>query len=231
MLADTIDTCGCALLDPILPSHELASLTRSIERLSTTQAQERSLYAVRRLAQVVPQARELAGSPALLRMLQPFLGPRPRLVRSLLFDKLPGANWLVPWHQDLTIAVRSRVETPGFGPWSVKDGVVHVQPPRRILESMLTVRMHLDAATPENGPLRIVPGSHRHGVLTDPQQITALRRELGERTILQAAGGVFLMRPLLLHASSKASRPSHRRIIHLEFAREELPNGLEWTDA
>lgn len=60
---------------------------------------------------------------ALGRLAAELLGPGARAVRALAFDKRPDANWAVGWHQDRTIAVRVRIETPGFGPWSVKGGV------------------------------------------------------------------------------------------------------------
>src|SRR5262245_7189469 len=85
---------------------------------------------------------------------EPILGPGAFVVRGLFFDKTPRANWKVSWHQDLTIAVRVRIEAPGFGPWSLKAGVVHVQPPAEILERMATVRLHLDDCSESNGPLR-----------------------------------------------------------------------------
>ena len=60
---------------------------------------------------------------------------------------------------------------------------------------MLTVRIHLDEVTEENGPLQVIPGSHRSG--------KELRlNETLPRTVLADQGDVLLMRPLLLHASS-----------------------------
>jgi ectoine hydroxylase-related dioxygenase (phytanoyl-CoA dioxygenase family) len=107
----------------------------------------------------------------------------------------------------------------------VKAGVPHVQPPVQILQSMLTARIHLDDCGPENGPLRVCPGSHHHGLLDD-QAIEHLRQTAV--SVLAKAGDVLYMRPLLLHASSAAISPSHRRVIHLEFAGVSLPDGLEW---
>jgi ectoine hydroxylase-related dioxygenase (phytanoyl-CoA dioxygenase family) len=140
------------------------------------------------------------------------------------------ANWKVPWHQDLTIEVRERIDMPGFGPWSVKGGVAHVQPPVSLLEQMLAVRIHLDDSTAENGPLRVIPGSHRAGRLT-VEEMLELREKHGEVALSVARGGVILMRPLLAHASSAAERPTNRRVVHLEFAAGELPGGLRWRTA
>ena len=149
-------------------------------------------------------------------------------MRGILFDKTPGANWNVVWHQDLSIAVRERRDVPGFGPWSQKAGVAHVQPPPTILERMLTVRLHLDDCDEANGPLLVLPGSHRSGRLT-PEQVQQWRGKTAAVPCLVPSGGALLMRPLLLHASSSSQSPRHRRVVHLEYAAEALPEGLEWA--
>jgi len=160
-------------------------------------------------------------------LVEPVVGPEARVVRSILFDKTAESNRGVPWHQDLTIAVAERREVSGFVGWSVKDGVHHVQAPREVLEQMLTVRLHLDDCGPENGPLRVLPGTHTRGWL-DTEMINQLKREIPEQVCVVPRGGTFLMRPLLLHASSRAVKPGHRRVLHVEFAAGELPNSLRF---
>jgi ectoine hydroxylase-related dioxygenase (phytanoyl-CoA dioxygenase family) len=120
--------------------------------------------------------------------------------------------------------VRARRDAEGFGAWSEKAGVMHVQPPAAILERMLTVRLHLDAGDEANAPLRVIPGSHSRGRL-DAAAIAHLRETSTVVACLVPRGGALLMRPLLLHASSA----SRRRVVHLEFAAGELPAGLEWA--
>ncbi len=115
------------------------------------------------ILRAIPEVRRLAGSPALLDLVEPVLGPGAFAVRGLLFDKTAAANWSVPWHQDLTIAVQDRVEAEGFGPWNVKAGILHVRPPIGVLEGMLTLRIHLDDCETGQGPLRVLPGSHLGG--------------------------------------------------------------------
>lgn len=149
-------------------------------------------------------------------------------VRALFFDKTPTANWRVPWHQDLAIAVKRRMEVAGFGGWSIKEDVPHVQPPTQVLESMLTVRLHLDSCPIDNGALGVIPGSHTHGKLTT-EEITALTANHPFVCEIQK-GGALVMRPLLLHASSPARSASHRRVLHVEFASQPLPGGLEWFE-
>ncbi len=171
----------------------------------------------------------LASSPTILDLVRPHLPAPPVPTRAIYFDKSPDTNWLVPWHQDLTIALREPAEVPGFGPWSTKDGITHVQPPVALLEQMLTVRLHLDPADASNGALRVLPGSHRSSRL-DPSQIQQWREQQPEFLCTASAGDVLLMRPLLLHASARSTTDRHRRILHIEYAGFTLPEGLHWHD-
>ncbi len=177
----------------------------------------------------VPLVARLSRSPRLLGLARPHLPSEPFPVRALYFNKSPEANWLVPWHQDLTIALRARVEAPGFGPWSTKDGIPHVQPPVELLEHMLTIRLHLDDADETNGALRVLPGSHRLGRLS-PQLIQELRGQGSDVLCRAAAGDALLMRPLLLHASGRSTSMRDRRVLHIEYAAFGLPDGLEWNE-
>lgn len=172
--------------------------------------------------------RELAASKTVRDLVCSVLGPNCFAVRALFFDKTPTSNWKVPWHQDLTIAVQERRDAEGFGPWTIKAGVQHVQPPTEVMTGMLAMRLHLDDSAPDNGPLRVLPGSHRHGRLS-AEQIAALDKG-SVVTCSVPSGGALLMRPLLLHASSACDRPKPRRVIHFEFAAQNLPSGLAWHD-
>ncbi len=168
---------------------------------------------------------DILGSAPVREVIGAILGPGACAVRALLFDKVPAANWKVPWHRDRTISVRQRIETPGFGPWSMKNGIHHVQPPRPVLAGMLAMRVHLDDCDADSGPLRVIPGSHCDVNLDEP---AATRRPFV--TCVAPCGSALLMRPLLLHASSPARSPRRRRILHLEFAATALANGLEWRE-
>ncbi len=151
-----------------------------------------------------------------------------RLVRSLLFDKRPGENWPVLWHQDLTIQVAEKVDVDGFGPWSVKDEKVHVEPPLAVLENMLTLRVHLDDTSADNGALEVIPGSHRQGKWKR-EQIDELTASEGQACPCKA-GDVLMMSPLILHASRRAIHPRHRRVLHFEYAPQDvLPEPLQWA--
>jgi len=177
-----------------------------------------------------PAVAALARSARLLNLIRPHLPSEPIPVRALYFDKSSSTNWMVPWHQDLTLAVRAFAEVSGFGPWSTKDGIPHVQAPVALLKQMLTARIHLDDADEVNGALRVIPGSHRSGRLTQ-EHIRELCRQQSEVLCTASAGDVLLMRPLLLHASGRSTSPRHRRILHIEYAGFALPDELGWHEA
>ncbi len=209
-LNDHLAQLGWARFDPCLDSHFFDELTQ-ILGVDAGRGGRRDL-----LDQLVIQ--HLIQRPEFTQMADELLGSSWRCIRGLFFDKSEATNWFVPWHRDLVVAVRERHEVPGYGPWSVKDGVVHVQPPRHILENMLAIRLHLDDCGPDNGPLRVVSGSHRTtDEITEP--VTELTAKRGE---------VLVMRPLLLHSSGRATAPNHRRVIHLEYAAVDLPSPLQY---
>jgi ectoine hydroxylase-related dioxygenase (phytanoyl-CoA dioxygenase family) len=149
-------------------------------------------------------------------------------VRAIYFNKTAKTNWLVAWHQDVTIAVEEKIEAPNFTGWSVKDGIPHVHPPDALLENMLTLRIHLDDCDETNGALRVLAGSHRLGRLP-ANDIQELRQKLPEQVCSASAGDVLLMRPLLLHASARSAGTRERRVLHVEYAGFELPSGLRWN--
>jgi hypothetical protein len=219
---------GFAILPEAVPSTLLDGLL-SVLAPSSSDPGARRRGGTRDLFESIPEVREFARSGAMRAAAEAVLGPACFAVRALLFDKTPEANWKVLWHQDLTIAVRERRSAEGFGPWSEKAGIPHVQPPVALLERMVAVRLHLDDCGAENGPVRVLPGSHRVGRL-GPEDITSWREHTPPVECLVPRGGLLVMRPLLLHASSPAITPAHRRVLHLEYAAEVLPQGLEWHE-
>lgn len=185
---------------------------------------------VRDVTRKIDSVMSLAQSKIIRALVERVLGSEARLVRSILFNKNEDANWQVAWHQDLAIAVDKRIEIDGFTCWSTKNGTPHVQPPVQILEQMVNVRIHLDAADETNGALWVSPGSHRLGRIPANEAASAAN-QLGTKLCAAAAGDVLLFRPLTLHASKKAISNRPRRVIHLEFAGVALPSPLEWSKA
>ncbi|MCU0533385.1 MAG: phytanoyl-CoA dioxygenase family protein [Hydrococcus sp. Prado102] len=203
--------------------------SQEIERLKDEIAQNlplSSTHGTRNLSNKLKSLDEIVNSSCINKFLSTYFESQNfQLVRMLYFNKTKQANWGVPWHQDKTIAVRERIEFTGFTAWSIKQGVVHVQPPLEVMKNILTVRVHLDAATEENGALRVIPGSHQLGILTQ-SQIEPIKNNLVSIACRVNAGDVTFMSPLLLHSSRKATKPSDRRTIHLEYFSGLLPNHL-----
>jgi hypothetical protein len=190
-----------------------------------------------RHAGAVDGARNLLANPDVLRLarsrdisavMESLIGEPARAVRGLFFDKTAEANWHVPWHQDVVLAVAERHDIAGWGPWTVKAGVPHVEAPADLLARMVTLRLHLDDCDEDNGPLRVLPGSQDLGRLRN-DDIKGLREKMPACVCLAPAGAALAMRPLLVHASSPARSPRHRRVLHLEFAPAQLlPPPLKW---
>jgi len=230
----SLDVDGYAVIPDVIDRPRIDKLIACVVPINGetgVRARKSATYAVRNLLSLAPEVKDLASSPAIRAIVDPVLGQDARPVRGLLFDKSPDANWKVAWHQDLSIAMKKRVEMQGFGPWSEKAGVIHVQPPANVLEQMATVRLHLDDCLEDNGPLQVLPGSHRFGVI-DSNSTAQLKERILPVSCTLRAGGVVLMRPLILHASPTAFTPTHRRVIHIEYASADaLPAGLEWHES
>jgi ectoine hydroxylase-related dioxygenase (phytanoyl-CoA dioxygenase family) len=218
----SLERDGFAILDGAVEPELIAELRTEVPAAG-------SQAGVRNLLANHPVVRQAARSASVRAAAEAVLGPRCFAVRAILFDKTPEANWKVAWHQDLTIAVRHGRCVVGFTAWSEKQGVVHVQPPVPVLERILAMRVHLDDCQAENGPLRVLPGSHREGRL-DAAAIHRWKARGSDVQCVVGQGGLVLMRPLLLHASSEARIAGQRRVLHLEFAADELPGNLEWFD-
>jgi len=152
-----------------------------------------------------------------------------RPVRLVLFDKTADANWSVAWHQDRTIPVRERREVEGFGPWSSKDGRLHVAPPFGVLARMVTLRVHLDDVDRANAPLRIALGSHRAGRVA-AEAANAVAGAHPTIVCLADAGDIWAYRTPILHASDASAGRGRRRVLQVDYADFDLPGGLEWAD-
>jgi hypothetical protein len=232
-LREQLVDVGFALVRNVYSAAECAAIASELTAALAACSREGSalrrvggaLYGARNLLALYPRSRVLWQQPRLVELLTATLGPRFGLVRGLFFDKPPEAGWSLPWHQDLTIAVQSHaLPTTHFRNPTTKGGVAHVEAPDELLHQMLTLRIHLDAATLDNGPLQVLPGTHRSRHASPSAEAV---------TVLAAAGDVFAMRPLLSHASAAPTpgNTAHRRILHLEFAAsDELPDGYRWHE-
>lgn len=229
-VSHAIATNGCSLLSGVYAEHQVETLRNDIHSALAVETQSvrhrnEQVYAARNLLTLWPLAQTVWQRPVLMSLLSQTLGPNYGLVRGLFFDKPPDQTWALPWHKDLLIAVAANSpQAPGYSRPRERASVPHVEPPLEVLQQMLTLRIHLDDMSPDNGPLQVLPGSQATG---KELRITGFE----ERQILGSAGDVFAMRPLLVHSSGRSTpgTTQHRRIIHLEFSgMPELPGGMQW---
>jgi hypothetical protein len=225
---------GFVVLPGVFTANQIDGILCALERAFQGQADNLAIrsdggtvYAARNVITLCPEAATVWRQAPLPEIVEALLGAKYGLVRGLYFDKPPDRTWALPWHKDLTIAVRDNQRPSSlFSKPTQKAGLPHVEASQEVLEAMLTLRIHLDQVTLENGPLQVIPGSHRAGKVL----------QLGDtppHTILVDRGDVLLVRPLVAHSSAR-SHPetrTHRRILHLEFAASpQLPDGYHWHD-
>lgn len=211
---------------PLFSSEEVQQLIALLEEQKQNDKGPRR-GGLRDVLDNLPALRSTSNHAAILTIVDQVLGEDAFIVRATLFDKTEASNWKVPWHQDLTIAVIERHDVLGYGPWSTKAGVTHVQPPSEVLERMVTVRVHLDDCPASNGALRVMPGTHKLGKLNQ-NEVGPYIDEANSICCEAAIGESLVMRPLLLHASSAAEHPGHRRVLHFDYAIGDLAAGLKW---
>ena len=221
---------GCVLLPGLLSTAQVEVAREQVAAALTVEDEairqsDRQVYAARNLLDLYPAAQDSWRVSPLPELLTAILGEELGLVRGLYFDKPPGQTWSLPWHKDLLIAVAA--DSPRSVLFSTprdRAGVPHSEAPVEVLSQMVTVRLHLDDMTNENGPVEVLLGSHKTG---KELRITGY----SPRKILGKAGDVFVMSPLLVHASGSSSPDTtqHRRIVHLEFCGlKELPDSVRW---
>lgn len=221
---------GFAIIENIYADKEVDSLTALIQQADSsneTFRKTKDLFAIRQFLKEVPDVVPAIFTASLTSTINELFGEGYRAVKSIYFDKPGDSNWFVSYHQDLTISVKEKADVPGFGPWTVKQQQYAVQPPLTVLENNFTIRIHLDDTDEHNGALRVIPGSHRKGIYR-PETIDW--SEEAEVSCKVRRGGMMIMRPLLLHASSRTTNNHKRRVIHIEFSNQQLPAPLQWSE-
>jgi ectoine hydroxylase-related dioxygenase (phytanoyl-CoA dioxygenase family) len=219
---EPIQEHGYAIIPEILTPKEIKGLLAEFGRADLPRSRAGVRHAMK-----VPAVEAIAQNLRLLGIAREALGAGAFPFRSTLFDKSPTTNWLVVWHQDTALPLQERREISGWGPWSVKDGVIYAHAPASALSQVLALRVHLDDSTAENGPLRVLPGTHTLGVLTD-EELHAVSSRIAAVDCLVPHGGILAMRPLIVHASSKSQSAAPRRVLHIEYASSmSVANGLK----
>jgi ectoine hydroxylase-related dioxygenase (phytanoyl-CoA dioxygenase family) len=212
---------GFTIIEAVLDGTEVAELARTLE----TSDLARSRAGARHLMNH-PAVSAVAVDPRMVAIAGRFLGETAIPYKATLFDKSPVRNWLVAWHQDTALPLCERREIPEWGPWAIKAGVTYALAPASALAKVVALRLHLDDSRADNGPLRVLPGTHTLGLLTE-SDIARLTTEVPAVDCTVPAGGVVVVRPLIVHASSKAASNLPRRVLHIEYARSlDLGDGV-----
>ena len=221
---------GYALIDNIFTIEEVNSLLLTISQADTSKPTFRKtndLFAIRQFFKEIPEAIGLVFNEKLNSIISTIFGDSYFVVKSIYFDKPEESNWFVSYHQDLTISVDKRIDIEGYGPWTIKQNQFSVQPPVGLLQDNFTIRIHLDKTDENNGALKVIPKSHLKGIYR-PETIDWTIET--ENICRVSKGGIMLMKPLLLHSSSRTTNNSKRRVIHIEFSKSSLPKNLEWSE-
>jgi hypothetical protein len=206
-----MDDPGYGVVEGVFTNADLAPVVAALDGHLATRSRAGARHVL-----ALPEIRGLAADPHAIDLAARFIGAA-QPFRATLFDKSASANWLVVWHQDTALPMRARADAAGWGPWSTKAGIVYAHAPASALARVVALRISLDPSTDANGPLRVLPGTHVHGLLDDAA-IERLSRDVAPVSCTVGAGGVVAMRPLVLHASSKSTSEARRRVLHIEYA-------------
>jgi hypothetical protein len=221
---------GFTIIDEVFSYTEVKALIDLIDNTdqsAITFRKTNDLFAIRRFLKEIPAISSLVFTDNLKSIIKSLFGDDYFVVKSIYFDKPEKSNWFVAWHQDLTISVDKKIDLPGYGPWTVKPNQYAVQPPIKILGDNFTIRIHLDDTDEVNGALKVIPGSHLKGIY----RIENIDWNAATEAICNVqAGGMMIMRPLLMHASNRTTTNKKRRVIHIEFSRHNLPIEINWAE-
>lgn len=228
-----INSEGFTIINNVYDENEIEKLISLIENVTenkagnTTFRKSEDLFAIRQFHKEIPETLDSIFNQNLKDIIEDIFGKGYFITKSIYFDKPQKSNWFVSYHQDLTISVNKKMEIDDFENWTVKQNQFAVQPPKEILESNFTIRIHIDKTTKNNGALKVINNSHSKGIL----RIEKLDFDNEKETICEVdKGGIMIMKPLLFHASNKTTNNERRRVIHIEFSRQELPEDLEWSE-
>jgi ectoine hydroxylase-related dioxygenase (phytanoyl-CoA dioxygenase family) len=227
---DQLTENGFTILENVYTTKEIETILQTIDLTDSSDAvfrKSENLFAIRQFFKVVPTAIDWIFNDKLKSIVRDLFGDGYFVVKSIYFDKPEQSNWFVAYHQDLTISVDRKLSLEGFGPWTVKQDQFAVQPPIKILEKGFTIRIHLDDTDQYNGALNVIPKSHLKGIYR-PETIDWTTEE--EIPCAVPAGGIMIMKPLLLHSSARTTNGKRRRVIHIEFSNQVLPDGLNWSE-
>ena len=228
-----INSEGFAIIDNVYSENEIEKIIAEIEKVTENETENstfrksQDLFAIRQFHKEIPETLNFIFNQNLREIIKLNFGENYFITKSIYFDKPEKSNWFVAYHQDLTISVDKKVEIENYENWTNKQNQFAVQPPKEILEQNFTIRIHIDKTTKENGALKVLNKSHKKGIVRTEN----IDIENEKETICEVEkGGIMIMKPLIFHASNKTTNNERRRVIHIEFSNQKLPNELEWNE-
>lgn len=228
-----INSEGFVIIDKVYSENEIEKIISEIEKVTqiendnSTFRKSQDLFAIRQFHKEIPETLKYIFNKNLKEIIKTNFGENYFITKSIYFDKPEKSNWFVSYHQDLTISVDKKVEVENFENWTTKQNQFAVQPSKEILEQIFTIRIHIDKTTKENGALKVLNKTHNKGIFRTEN----IEVENETETICEIEkGGIMIMKPLLFHASNKTTNNERRRVIHIEFSNQNLPNKLEWSE-
>ena len=225
-----IDQKGFSIINSIYTSEEINNIGKFIDAQNSsnpTFRKSEDLFAIRQFLKELPQIKSLVFNEKLKSVIKSIAGENYFIVKSIYFDKPEKSNWFVAYHQDLTISVDKKESIEGFSSWTSKYNQFAVQPTIDILENIFTIRIHLDETDENNGALKVIDGSHSKNIYRPGTIDWKIEKESFCKV---EAGGIMIMKPLLLHGSNRTSNNKRRRVIHIELSNISLPEKINWSE-
>lgn len=222
---EQLNAFGYAQISKLYSESEIELISNCLDSYFKKEGQE--LFAIRQLLKTIPELKSLLFTGSLKHILHANFSKEAFLTKAIYFNKPPNSNWFVSYHQDLSISVHEKIDTPSYTLWTKKKGQIGVIPPIDILDDIITIRIHLDETNENNGALKVVPSSHNKGIIRSEYFYKYTQTE---KMCNALPGDVLLMKPLTLHASNKTVNNTPRRIIHLEFSTKSLHGDLKWLE-
>ena len=221
---------GYSVISNVYSDQEILQIVECIKNTSSDNDEvmkTKDVFAIRQLLKHIPELGKILYNQNLIALLSDLSQSEYFLTKAIYFDKPCTSNWFVAYHQDLSISVDNKVDVKNYTNWTFKKGQYGVQPPLKILEDTITIRIHLDNTNKENGALKVIPKSHLDGIVRVDSKNWNLKNEY---VCEVEKGGVMLMKPLTLHASDRTTNGKQRRVIHLEFNKHQLSKPLQWLE-
>lgn len=159
---------GYAIVPNLYSQEEVNAMINCIENIHQeghSFMKTRDVYAIRQLLKNVPELPELLFNDNLKALLKDLSEETYFLTKAIYFDKPRTSNWFVAYHQDLSISVDQKADLEHYSNWTFKKGQYGVQPPLKILQDTITLRIHLDDTDQHNGALKVIPQSHLQGII------------------------------------------------------------------